>query len=156
MSNAKIYNRTCFFNLPIAGMSHFVSKCQFLQYVDDTAIYTHCKIKNLKVAEQNPETELNELLTWYNETNLVFNSTKAKVMLIASKQMTCVHNRDEKIISICCENKHLEQVSQLKLLEITIDSLDCVNHINKIIKECFTTIPFHVTMQLVESLVLVS
>ena len=83
MSNAKIYNRTCFFNLPIAGMSHFVSKCQFLQYVDDTAIYTHCKIKNLKVAEQNPETELNELLTWYNETNLVFNSTKAKVMLIA-------------------------------------------------------------------------
>ena len=61
--------------------------CCVLQDVDDTTIYTYCKIKNLNVRKQNSETELNELLTWYNETNLVFNSTKAKLMVIASKKM---------------------------------------------------------------------
>ena len=71
-------------------MSHVESKCNY-------------KIENLKVTEQNLEAELNSLLTWSNETNLVFNSTKAKqiaskqiasklyVFIIASRQIARVH-----------------------------------------------------------------
>ena len=44
-------------------MSYIVSKYQCVQYPDDTTIYTHSKIKNLKVIEQILETELNNLLT---------------------------------------------------------------------------------------------
>ena len=55
---------------------------------DDTMIYTHYKINNLKVAEQNIEIELSNLLTWLNEANLVFSSAETKLMIITSKQMT--------------------------------------------------------------------
>ena len=63
-------------------------------YSDNSTIYTHSKIKNLKVAEQILEKKLSKLLTWSNETNLVFSSTETKLMVNTSKQMTRVHNRD--------------------------------------------------------------
>ena len=95
------------FNLRIADMPHIMSKCQCLQYTNDTTIYTHCKIKNLKVTEQNPDTELNNLVTWSNETNLVFSSSKTKLMVIASKQITCIHNLYDQVVNIRWEDKHL-------------------------------------------------
>ena len=122
-------------------MLHVVSKCQCLQHADDTTICIHCKIKNLKEAEQNLKTKLNNLVTWLNETNLVFNSRKTKLMVIASKQLTCPHNPDDKVINIRCEDKYLEQVSQFKLLGNAVDNnFDWGNNINKIIKEYLATI----------------
>lgn len=47
------------------------------------------------MAEQNLETEVNNLLTWSNKTSLVFNSPKTKLIAITSKQMTRVHNLDD-------------------------------------------------------------
>ena len=67
-------------------MSYIVSKYQCVQYPDDTTIYTHSKIKNLKVIEQILETELNNLLTWSNETNLTFCATETKLRLIHPKK----------------------------------------------------------------------
>ena len=37
-------------------------------------------------------------------------------MVIARKQMTRVHNLHDKVINIRCQDNHLEQESQLKLL----------------------------------------
>ena len=68
-------------------MSHIVSNCQCLQYPDDTTIHTHSEIKNLKMKEQILEIELNKLLTWTTEANLVFSSTEKKLMVNTSKQM---------------------------------------------------------------------
>lgn len=75
-----------------------------VQYEDDTMIYTHYKIKNLKMTEQSLEIELNNLLTWLNETNLVFGSTETKLMIITSKQMTRVHNLDDKVTTFAVIN----------------------------------------------------
>ena len=56
-------------------------------------------------------------------------------MVIASKQMTRVHNLDDKAINICSEDKHLEQVPQFKLRETTLgNNLDWDNHINIMIQ----------------------
>ena len=44
------------------------------------------------MTEQNFETELNDLLTWSNETKLVFNSAKKK---------TKISMIDDKVINIC-------------------------------------------------------
>ena len=46
------------FNLCVVYMSYALSKFQCLQCADGTTIYTHWKIKNFKVIEQNLETEL--------------------------------------------------------------------------------------------------
>ena len=51
-STARIY---IWIILCVADMSHVVS--------NDTASYTHCKIKNLKVTDQSLETDLKNLLT---------------------------------------------------------------------------------------------
>ena len=130
-----------------------------MQYADDTMIYTHYKINNLKVTEQNIEIELSNLLTWLNETNLVFSSAETKLMIITSKQMTRLHNFNDQVTNICCE-KHWKHVLQFKR---NYNNLDWDNHFNKIIKECFATtatlkkpkqfLPFHVGKHLVESLV---
>ena len=65
-------------------------------------------------------------------------------MVVASKQVTLIHNLDDKVINIRCDDKHLPQVSQVPqftLLGTTVDNnLDWVNHISKIIKDCFATI----------------
>ena len=93
------------------------------------------------MTEQNLEAELKDLLTLSNKTNLVFNSTKRKLMVIATKQIRHVHNFDDKVINIRPEDKHLAQVSQFKLLGTTIDNnLNWGFNIHKIIKECFVTI----------------
>ena len=76
-----------------------------VQYEDDTMIYTHYKIKNLKMTEQSLEIELNNLLTWLNETNLVFSSTEINLMIISSKQMTRVHNLHDRVTNICCDKQ---------------------------------------------------
>ena len=48
--------------------------------------------------------------------------------------MTCVHNLDHKVTNIRCEDKHLEQMSQFKLLGTKIDNnFDWDKQINKII-----------------------
>ena len=67
-------------------MSYIVPKYQCVQYPDDTTIYTHSKIKNLKVIEQILETELNNLPTWSNETNLTFCARETKLRLIHPKK----------------------------------------------------------------------
>ena len=62
-------------------------------------------------------------------------------MVVASKHRACACNLDDKVINIRCEDKHLKQVSQFKLLGTKIDAnLGLDSHINKIIRECFATI----------------
>ena len=114
--------RLVLFKLCVSDMFHVASRRHYWQYADNTTIYTHCKIKNLKMTEQNLEAELNNLLMKSNERNLVFNSAKTKSMVIAFKQKPHVHNLDNQVIKICYKDKYLEQVSQFKLLETTIEN----------------------------------
>ena len=61
--------RLVLFKLCVADMFHVVSKCHYWQYAENTTIYTHCKIKNLRVTEQYLEADLNNLLMRSNEKN---------------------------------------------------------------------------------------
>ena len=66
-------------------------------------------------------------------------------MVIAWRQVTSdkwqMTNLDDKLSNIHYRYKHLEQVTQFRVLGVTTDSnLDCGDLINRIIKECFTAI----------------
>ena len=52
--------------------------------------------RSILIPEQILEIELNNLLTWSNDANLVFSSTETKLMVNISKQMKRIHNLDDK------------------------------------------------------------
>ena len=52
--------------------------------------------RSILIPEQILEIELNNLLTWSNDANLVFSSTETKLMVNTSKQMKRIRNLDDK------------------------------------------------------------
>ena len=57
-----------------------------------------------------------------NDTNVIFNSAKAKVMVISTPQMSKHHQHKEEKVSVKCNNNiTLERVPEWKLLENTLD-----------------------------------
>ena len=52
------------FNLCVADMSGTVNNGERLQYADDTTIYQHCKVKNIKHTINRLQKELTHLLKW--------------------------------------------------------------------------------------------
>ena len=82
------------FNFCVANILGTVNNCKCLQYVNDSTI--HQLIKNLKKSIKQTgnhlETDQTHLMKWSKERNLVFNSSKTKLMIVGAKTMTRVHD----------------------------------------------------------------
>ena len=76
-----------FFNFSVSYMKDCLPNCNCLQYVDNSKIYQHFKVKDLKTCCINIEKDLSRLLSWSSNNNLVFNATKTKLMLLTTTQM---------------------------------------------------------------------
>ena len=72
------------FNLYVAGMKSILSGSKCIHYADDCTIYRSCKIKNIHKCSNEIERDLNTVEVWSKDTNLIFNPSKTKVMVISS------------------------------------------------------------------------
>ena len=68
------------FNLCVADMKSILNGSKCIQYADDPTIYRSCKINNIDKCSNEIESDL-------FDTNLIFNPSKTKVMVISSRQM---------------------------------------------------------------------
>ena len=75
------------FNLCVADMNDFLPNCTSLQHADNSTIYQHCSVTDLKTCSINVERNLSRLLNWSTDNNLDFNPTKTKLMLLTTAQM---------------------------------------------------------------------
>ena len=152
------------FNLYVPDLQNNVN-CQCFQYADDTTLYIHTKVSDLSGATTDINHNLNRLGEYSNESNLAFNATKTKWMLVSTPQMSHYHSFDRKEIDIKCNGKALERVNVTKLLGVHLDShLDWKEHVTKLLSSCYGVLavlrkirhlaPFKVGKQLAECLVL--
>ena len=135
-----------------------------IQYADNSTLYRSCKINKKDTSIKELEKDLTSVAKWSIETNLVFNTSKIKFMLIASRQLSVRHQLKDEQLHICCNNTGLERVTEWKLLGLTIDeNLTLNNHISKILKDSYSHLSIlkklkrytsqSVRRQLVESLI---
>jgi hypothetical protein len=75
---------------------------------------------------------MNKILTWAKNNKLNFNEQKSKVIVTSRRK-----GKENKEISVCMNNKILEQVQKIKYLGIIIDSkLNFREHIMYISSKC--------------------
>ena len=119
-------------------MSSITPNSNCIKYTDDLTLYRSCKINKKDACIKELEKDLNSIAKWSIETNLVFNTGKTKIMLIASKQLLARHKLKDEQLQICCNNTELERVTEWKLLGLTIDeNLTLNNHISKMLKDSY-------------------
>ena len=115
------------------------SEC--LQYANDTTLNRTCKAKERHAFISSIEKDIHSILRWSSDTNLIFNSVKAKVMVISTPKISKHHQLQKEKLSVKCNNITLERVSEWKLLGITLDEhfhLD--KHISKLLKDCYSSL----------------
>ena len=99
------------FNLCLEDMKDCLPSCACLQYIDDSTIYQHCRVKDLKTCCNNIEKDASRLLNCSTNNNLVFNVTK--------KNNVTNHGSNESWLYKLNEIKDLEikcMVTQLDLV----------------------------------------
>ena len=122
-------------------MKNCVPSCTCLQYADDSTIYRHCKAKDLKSCVDTLTSELSNMLTWSSSNNLAFNATKTKTMLFTISQIENVPGFEQEPVEFKYKDKILENVSEFRLLGITIDkNLNWKKRINNMTKPCYATL----------------
>ena len=106
------------------------------------------------------------MLPWSSSNNLAaFNATKTKALLFVTHQIEMLHGFEQEVVKFKYKDKILEDVSELKLLGLTIDkNVNSKKHINNTTKPYYATLsvlrknkkytPQPVRQQLLESLIL--
>ena len=75
------------FNLYVIELTNDISS-QAIQYADDTTIYRHCKISDIKDSIKDLESDIHDLLTWSRNHNLLFNSDKLQFIIFFSSRLS--------------------------------------------------------------------
>ena len=133
-----------FFHLYVKDMRNSIQNgfnCH--QYADDTTIYQHCKPKCLQTCILNMNENMNNLVTWGGNCNLLLNEKKTKQMVIATWQMSRVRNLGLSTYTppIKLKNKCIERADNFKLLGTWLnENLTWANHINNIVPPCYKTL----------------
>ena len=134
-----------------------------VQYADDTSIYRHSKPNAFENCSKEINSDINSIQKWPYESNLIFNATKTKSMLFATRQMATRHDFEFEIRSK--DRKLIERVQSFKLLGVTFnEDLTWNNHVKNITASAYGTLkslsllkrylPYHLRKQLAETLVL--
>ena len=74
------------FNIYVADLQSELSTKGY-QYADDTTLYIHAKPKNLEILQTTASDTLSQLSDWSDRNSLALNSTKAKLMIISTREM---------------------------------------------------------------------
>ena len=153
------------FNLYMVDIVDNIS-CNSLQYVDDTTLYQHCKLKNLQNCIEKLESNLQTVSDWALQNSLVFNDDKTKYLLFSSIQLSKRHNLSQpdkcKLIH---NNEPVERLNSTKILGVHFDeNLTWITHVNNLIKSSHATLrslrrfkrftPYKVRKTLAETLIL--
>jgi len=152
------------FNIYVADLQSELSTKGY-QYADDTTLYIHAKPKNLEILQKTTSDTLSQLSDWSYRNSLALNSTKTKLMIISTREMSAKHNFEDFKPEICVKEKELDRTDTCKLLGIHLnDYLTWDNHIKIITGSCYSTLailkklkkmaPFNLRKQLAESLIL--
>ena len=75
------------FNLYVIELTNKISS-RAIQYADDTTIYRHCKIANIKTAIKDLENDIEALLSWSRDHNLLFNCDKFQFYILVSNRLS--------------------------------------------------------------------
>ena len=93
-------------------MSQMTPESECLQYANDTTLNRTCKAKERHAFISSIEKDIHSILRWSSDTNLIFNSVKAKVMVISTPQISKHHQLKKEKLSAKCNNITLERVSE--------------------------------------------
>ena len=151
------------FNLYVIELTNDISS-QAIQYADDTTIYRHCKIINIRDSIKELESDIRDLLVWSKNHNLLFNSEKLQFIIFFSSRLSKQLGTDRSYL-IRSSGLSIEQKHNVKLLGILFDeNLTWNDQINRIIKSSYGTLralrnfsrftPYHVRKTLAEALIL--
>jgi len=150
------------FNIYVHDMAAKTNaKC--VQYADDTSIYRHTRPTEIEHCAREVNTDINVIEEWSQDSNLIFNAKKTKLMLFATSQMARRHNFT---FEIKLNNGMLiERVPSFKLLGVTFnENLTWNDHVKKVTTKAYGTLkslalikrylPYRLRRQLAETLVL--
>ena len=152
------------FNIYVADLQSELSTKGY-QYADDTTLYIHAKPKNLEFLQKTTGDTLSQLSDWSDRNSLALNSTKTKLMIISTREMSAKHNLKDFKPEIYIKGKKLDRTDTCKLLGVHLnDHLTWDNHTKIISGSCYGTLailkklkkmaPFNLRKQLAESLIL--
>ena len=152
------------FNLYIAELAgRTYSKT--IQYADDTTLYRHCKISTLHECVFAIQKDVEKLLSWSQQNNLIFNCDKLQSILFSSSRLSSKHNLEDSSVLIRCSGQSIQQKANVKLLGVIFDQhLTWIDQINNIIRSTHGTLrvlrkfsrftPMKVRKTLAEALIL--
>ena len=94
------------FNLYVADLhAHVNMPCH--QYADDTTLYVHCKPSNLESYKRDLNNSLCNLVEWSSNANLVISSSKTKMMVLSTKQLSSAHAIEHLNMKIAVNNENI-------------------------------------------------
>ena len=130
------------FNLFVSDLQdHLPSSIGSSQYADDTTIYSSCPAPELQRCAQEPNSTLNTVSSWSNDSHLAFNSKKTKLMLLSTSQMSHVHSLDKNQPPIRISDSTLEYVNISRLLDVHFHQhLNWDKHVQGTCKNFYGTI----------------
>ena len=122
------------FNLYVAELADRTYS-RTIQYADDITLYRHCKISTLHECVFAIQKDVEKLLSWSQQNNLIFNCNKLQSILFSSSRFSSKHNLEDSSLLIRYSGKSLRQKANIKLLVVIFDQhLTCIDQINNIIR----------------------
>ena len=130
------------FNLFVSDLQdHLPSSIGSSQYADDTTIYSSCPAPELQRCAQEPNSTLNTVSSWSNDSHLALNSKKTKMMLLSTSRMSHVHSLDKNQPAIRNSDSTLEYVNISRLLGVHFHQhLNWDKHVQGTCKNFYGTI----------------
>ena len=106
------------FLLFINDLPHIIHNCHICMFADDITLYFSGK--NFNHIQSVLQTDLNNVLKWLDENRLFVNANKSNVIVFGTPQQA-----KNRICNITINNSVLQQVDNIKLLGIYIDTNLC-------------------------------
>jgi hypothetical protein len=107
------------FNLDISDLQdRLPSSVTTFQCAADTTIYSSSRPTELHKTAEELNSSLNIVSSWSSESNLAFNPSKTKAMLLSTRQMSRVHGLDTNHPLVSISSNILDYVEVCKLLGV--------------------------------------
>ena len=122
------------FNLYVAELADRTYS-KTIQYVDETTLYRHCKISTLHECVFAIQKDVEKLLSWSQQNNLIFNCDKLQSILFSLSRLSSKHYLEDSSLLICCSRKSIQRKANVKLLGVIFNQhLTRIDQINNIIR----------------------
>ena len=112
-----------------------------IQYADCTTMHRHYKISTLHECLFATQKDVEKLLFWSQQNNLILNCDKLQSILFSSSRFSSKHNLEDSSLLIRYSGKSLQQKANTKLLVVIFDQhLTWVDKINNIIRSAHSAL----------------